>query len=1127
MQILINDGWSYACLPAGSTYEDAETASFVPVDLPHDWLIWQEDDLYRTADAWYRRTIEIPFSQDPVVLISFDGVYMDCDILLNGELIATHAYGYTAFTVPLTGRLHDGQNLIAVHIRHQNPNSRWYSGSGIFRDVSLIFLPEDHMIRDSLYLKENLVDGQWRLDVSVKTAGNTKQPFYCTVYDGEGNPVSSALGKSKDGSAEAILTIPDGNPWSPDSPYLYYLETRYGQHKEAHRIGLRSVLMDSDKGMLLNGKHIKLKGVCLHHDLGALGSAFHEKAARRQLMLMKNMGANAVRTSHNPPASAFLDLCDELGILVIDEAFDMWERPKTEYDYARFFKKRFREDVASWVRRDRRHPCVIMWSIGNEIYDIHADFRGTELTRMLTDEVRIHDPLQHAFITFGCNYMPWEGGQRCAEIVDAVGYNYGEKLYHKHHSEHPEWVIYGSETASVLSSRGIYHFPIEQSIMSDADRQCSALGNSNTSWGAESLCKILTDDQKTTFSLGQFIWSGIDYIGEPTPYHTRSCYFGQADTACFPKDSYFLFQSFWTEKNMIHIGVTWDWNPGQMIDVPVMTNCCEAELFLNGLSLGRKKVDQSDPDRCLPVWKLPFAEGEICAAGYDREGRRICEDRRITPGETDHLVLSCEDPFLLSDGWDITFVTVSAVDRNGNPVENARDRVKASVYGGGRLIGTDNGDSTDTDSYKADCRRLFSGKLLLIIASNGLNNDIGVSVCRAGGKTDSITIPVRNVPHKPGISCIQKAYCKPLPATVHARRIQIRALDSRKLGPGNPECRFSYAVFPEETNEASIVWQVTNAAGIESPNAEITDRSGIVTVCVKGDGSYFLRALCMERNCCTFISQTEFTASGIGSPALNPYAYVSAGLYDLHEGNLGAGNEKGVAFSNDGESMIGFSCVDFGKTGSNLITADIFALNGNPYDIEFSAISAGGEKKTVCMLRYQKPCIWNVYQPETWQIPKRLTGICSLFFRMKDKIHMKGFSFEKQQNAFILHYAAGADMMYGDSYRCTGNTVTGIGNNVTLIWTEMDFGGSGNVQIEIDGRTKLPVNTISIRIRNKEGDETITAAEFRGEQAGIQRFGVKVPAGECSVSFVFLPGSSFDFYSFRFISPDCWTDRKD
>ena len=1126
MRILINDRWSFANLPSGSLFADAEKALFEPVDLPHDWLIWQEDDLYKTADAWYKRTIEMPEGCGPVAMVRFDGVYMDCDVLLNGEVICTHPYGYTAFDVPLTGKLNPGENQLMVHIRHRSPNSRWYSGSGIFRDVNLILLPENHMIPDSLYLCEKEKDGEWRLDISVQTAGKAKQPFSCTITDREGASVAGIPGKCADGKAEASVIIPAGKTWSPDDPYLYHLDLVYGDHHETYKIGLRSVFADPNRGFFLNGKAIKLKGVCLHHDLGALGAAFHEKAARRQLTLMKEMGANAVRTSHNPPASAFLDLCDEMGILVVDEAFDMWERPKTEFDYARFFPQWFREDVSSWIRRDRTHPCVIMWSIGNEIYDMHADERGKDVTAMLVEQVRVHDPEKHALTTFGCNYMPWEGGQRCAQFVDAVGYNYGEKLYEKHHAEHPDWIIYGSETASVLSSRGIYHFPIEQSIMSDSDCQCSALGNSNTSWGADSLRKILTDDQKQMFSMGQFIWSGNDYIGEPTPYHTRSCYFGQADTACFPKDSFYLFQSQWSDRKMIHIGVIWDWNPGQMIDIPVMTNCYEAELFINGETAGRKRVVQNDPDVCLPLWKLPYSPGEIVAVGYDCEGRPVCEDRRMTPGGTDHLILTCENEYLLSDGWDLAFVTVSAADKNGNPVENARDRVKINITGGGRLIGTDNGDSTDTDSYKDDCRRLFSGKLLLIIASNGQDRDVSVHVSGAEGISGNMIIPVRHACLKPGISHVQKTYCRPFSGTVHARKILIEALDSRILTPENRECRFRYDVLPENASGTDIVWQVTNAAGIESPYVDLSDQSGVVTVCGCGDGSYFLRALCVENGRCVFISQIEFSATGFGSPALDPYEYISAGLYDLHEGDIGAGNEKGIAFSREGKSMIGFRRVDFGKTGSDSITVDIFALNDDPYDLLLSSSSDKGTEEEIAVLHYRKPSIWNVYQPETWKLPKRLTGVQTLYFRMNNKIHMKGFIFQKQENAYIRHYAGNADSIYGDSFRKEKEHVYGIGNNVTLSWSDMDFGEAGKVLLEIDGSTPLPVNTVNIRIKNDLGEEITSIAEFAGNKEEKQVFSVEVPGGNCTVSFVFLPGSSFDFRSFRFSRNDCWTDNE-
>ena len=1116
MHMLINDGWSFAKLPSGSTFADAQNTLFQPVDLPHDWLIWQEENLYETADAWYRRIIDLPEEHDPVAVLRFDGVYMDCDVLLDGAVICTHPYGYTAFDVPLPVRPGAGRYELTVHIRHQSPNSRWYSGSGIFRDVFLNTYPEDHLVPDGIYVSEEETEGKWILTVSAETAGNTEQPLFCMLSDRDGQPVSSAQGTCSSGKATAVLMIPDGKTWSPDNPYLYELTVRYGGHTETFKTGLRSVLLSPDRGLILNGRTTKLKGVCLHHDLGALGAAFHEKAAKRQLTLMKRMGVNAVRTSHNPPASAFLDLCDEMGILVIDEAFDMWERAKTAYDYARFFPEWFRKDTASWIRRDRRHPCVIMWSIGNEIYDMHADERGTEITRLLSQQVRVHDPLHHAWTTFGCNYMPWEGGQRCAAHVDAVGYNYGERLYDKHHAAHPEWVIYGSETASVLSSRGIYHFPIEQSIMSEADQQCSALGNSNTSWGAESLPLIITEDLKNPYSMGQFIWSGIDYIGEPTPYHTRSCYFGQADTACFPKDPFYLFQSLWTETGMIHLGVTWDWNPGQLIDVPVMTNCAETELFLNGKSLGKRRTDRTDPAKCLPVWKVPFEAGELRAAGYDELGELICEDRQYTPGETDHLILSCEEEYLLSDGWDLAFVTVTAEDRNHHPVGNARDRMKITVTGGGRLIGTDNGDSTDPDGYKADCRRLFSGKLLIIAASNGRKENVRILVETTDGKRAGLTIPVRPAPLKTGISCLQKAYDRELTETVHARKICIRPMDSTALNTEHPECRFTYTVLPEMANHYLIRWQVTNAAGIETPFVQMNCEEDIITVRASGDGEFYLRALCMEEGACTLISQTEITASGMGSPALDPYSYVSAGLYDQHEGEIGTGNEKGIAFSREEESMAGFSCVDFGKTGSDRITVDIFALNGDPYDLELLAASGNSPVRRIAVLHYQKPSIWNVYQPETWQLPERLTGIQTLYFRMHDKIHMKGFVFERQSGTWLEHAAGSADRIYGDCFRRDGDSVKEIGNNVTLTWSDIDFGGAGEAMLQIRGSTPLPVNTITVRIRNAAGDEKVSVAEFKGTEQGTQAFCVSVPEGECTVSFVFLPGSSFEFEAFRF-----------
>ena len=1124
MHTLINDGWLFAKLPCGSTRNDAEKASYEPVDLPHDWLIGQKD-LYESADAWYRRFIDLPEGHDPVVIVRFDGVYMDCDVLLNGETVCTHTYGYTAFDADLTGKARPGRNLLEVHIRHRSPNTRWYSGSGIYRDVYLDILPENHIVPDGLYLVQEAGES-WNLRIAAETRGSDGNPYSCILRDKEGKTIAEVSGTSSENMIGCSMQINDARLWSPEDPYLYELTIRYGGQCLSRKTGLRSVFASAEKGLLLNGKPVKIKGVCLHHDLGALGAAFHRKAARRQLQLMKDMGANAVRTSHNPPASAFLDLCDEMGILVDDEAFDMWERQKTEYDYARFFPEWHERDVSSWIRRDRCHPSVILWSIGNEIYDMHADIRGTEVTKRLAELVRLHDPDRHALVTFGCNYMQWEGGQRCADLVDVAGYNYGEKLYSEHHLKHPGWIIYGSETGSVLSSRGIYHFPIGQSILSENDRQCSALGNSNTSWGAESLSKIIIEDLHHPFSLGQFIWSGIDYIGEPTPYDTRCCYFGQADTACYPKDAYYLFRSFWQNEKMIHIGVSWDWNPGQQIDIPVMTNCCETELFLNGKSLGRKQPDFSDPKKCLPVWTIPYTAGVLTARGYDGDGKLLCEDFRYTPGDTDHFSLRCEDKFLLSDGQDLAFVTVEALDRDGHPVENARDYVKISVSGGGRLMGTDNGDSTDEDSYRSDCRRLFSGRLLLIIGSNGSREDTTVRISTKDGKDTSLIIPVMTSEPISGISHVQRTADTPLPETTPARKLEIAACDSRELNREHSECSFRYIVYPAGA-DAGIRWQVTNAAGIESPYVTTEQQNDLITVRACADGMYYLRGLCGSNGRCDFISQIEFSASGMGCPSPDPYSFLSAGLYDLHEGDIGTGNEKGIAFSRDGESMAGFSRIDFGDTGTDTLTVDIFALNGEPYDIELTASTPDGTVILRQILRYQKPSIWNVYQPETWKLEKRLTGILTLTFRMRDKVHMKGFVFEKQLKSYLCHAAGSADLIYGDQYTRKGDMITGIGNNVTLTWNHMDFDGVEKPILEIDGRTGHAVNTISIRVKNEAGDENTSVAEFAGDGSQKQRFTVPVPNGLCSVSFVFLPGSNFDFHAFRFYREDHWTDRKE
>ena len=1117
MKRLLCDGWLFAKLPCD--VPPAADTAWERVDLPHDFLIAQADDLYESCDGWYRRTLDVPEgTAGEVWLLRFDGVYMDCDVLVNGALACTHRYGYTAFDVALTDHLRPGENTLTVRVRHRSPNSRWYSGAGIYRDVTLHRLSARHIPLDGVYAYARPCGDAWRMTVETELTGpENGDSVVHRLLGRDGQCVARAAVPARGEKVLATLSVDRPRLWSCGDPYCYTLETALGDQLVRQNVGFRRVELTPDRGLLLNGERVKLRGVCLHHDLGALGAAFHVKAARRQLLLMQAMGVNALRTAHNPSARQVLDLCDELGILVIDEAFDMWESAKTPFDYARFFPDCAARDVASWVRRDRNHPCLILWSIGNEILDTHVSARGAELTRMLADEVRRHDPQGNARVTSGSNYMPWEGAQRCAELLDAVGYNYGEKYYEQHHLQHPEWVIYGSETAAILSSRGVYRFPMRASILSDEDLQCSALGNSLSSWGTRDLARMIADDLNTPWSLGQFLWSGIDYIGEPTPYHTRSCYFGIADTACFPKDFYYLFKALWTDEPTAHIGVTWDWNPGQLIDVPVMTNGARVELLLNGEFLAAQAVDRRSPERCWPRFQVPFAPGDLCARAYDAQGRLVAEAHRRTPGDSARICLSAEDDFLLADGEDMTFVTISMEDAQGLPIENAVDRVRVRVTGAGRLLGLDNGDSTDREGYKTTTRRLFSGKLLAIVGAADGPGTATVTVSSPGKPDATLTIPVRPAALLPGRSALDRCPEHAMPDERPVRKLELIPDGDAHLDTSRREVTFRVRRFPADSDPQPVSFRVTNEAGIATPCAEAIADGDRVTVRALGDGTVYLRATCANGyDHPRVISQKEVFISGLGQPYLDPYGFVAGGLYDICGGDIGAGNEQGVSFARDGWSMVGFSRVDFGRVGSDEITLPIFALTGEEHVLQLwlGDPRTGGEHLTD--LHYRKPSRWNVYQPETWRLPRRLTGVQTLCFAMEQKVHLKGFSFTRQSRAWLRQTALDADAIYGDSFKKTAEGVTDIGNNVSLVYDGMDFGYARRARLTIDAATPLPANPITVRFQNDAGQELTALAQFQGTGRREQTFDVEVLPGVCTVSFVFLPGSQCDFYAFQF-----------
>ena len=1125
MERLFNDNWRFVKLPFGSTLEDAKAADWKAVDLPHDWLVAQTNDLYETSDGWYQRTLHVPSANDGQVrLLRFDGVYMDCDVLVNDQIACTHRYGYTAFDADMTNYLHDGDNTIMVHIRHHSPNTRWYSGAGIFRDVVLHTLPARHVAMDGVYVYTRKEDADWIVTMETELTGpENGEMLRHRLLDADSNVIAETAAPAEGSKVILTLQVTDPLLWSCDQPNCYTLETILGSQTIQQNVGFRTTELTTDKGVFINGQHVKLHGVCNHHDLGALGAAFNEKAARRQLRIMKEMGVNALRTSHNPPAKKLMDLCDEMGILVLDEFLDMWEKPKTTYDYARFFADCWQEDVRSWVRRDRNHPSLLMWSIGNEISDVNEP-RGEEVTRLLCDEVHLHDPKRNGFTTFGSNYMPWQGAQNCAKWVDAVGYNYAEKYYEDHHAQHPNWVIYGSETSSMVFSRGIYHFPETANILCDDDLQCSSLLNSATSWGAKDLRIMFTEDRNTEFSLGQFMWTGIDYIGEPTPYHTRNSYFGYADTACFPKDAYYACKAFWNEEPMVHIGVYWDWNEGQTVDVPVMSNGAAVELFLNGQSLGKEAIDLSDKEHCIPVWRVPYQSGTLTAKAYDAAGQVIAEESRHSFGDSAAICLKAEDAYLQADGQDMTFVEITMVDEAGHPVENAVDRVHVSVSGAGRLVGLDNGDSTDTDPYQTQSRRLFSGKLLAMVASTGETGDIVINVASHGKATASLTLQAVAADMPEGTSCGMNFSAKPAEqllvetSDIPVRRMELIPQNGLTITPEQPQLRFTTRFYPENADSQPVTFRVTNAAGIDSPCAATQQDGNTVTVTGKFDGEVYLRATCNNGyDHVRVISLQRLNVEGMGATALNPYEFVAGGLYDLSYGELGAGNEHGVSFASDHESMAGFSNVDFGLAGSDEVTLPLFTFSGGQYDVELwlGNPREGGEK--LMDIAYQKPSIWNVYQPETYKLPRRLTGMQTLCFVLRTKIHLAGFTFTKQSRAWQTLSPLQADTLYGDSFVKTDEGVTGIGNNVSFGYQEMDFEDCTEAALVIDGATPLAENPITIRMQDAAGNERTELVTFKGGDGRSQQcFTVQVPQGVCSVTFVFLPGSNFDFYSFRF-----------
>lgn len=1127
--ILFNDGWQFCLCDIGTELSALPGRHWYDVELPHDWLINDTSKLYETGEGWYRRSL--PCSAEQLsgrVLLNFDGVYMNSTLFVNGKEAGSWTYGYSAFEHDITDFLHEGENELLLRVSHQSPNTRWYSGAGIFRDVMLKLRPAAYIGTNGVYIHSApQPEGGWTTEVETDVVGEASDiRMLLEVFDPAGASMGGyGLEAHFDGGHEkftASFNSTDPELWSVDDPMLYTLKISLYSGSELldcvnETFGYRTAEFYPDRGFLLNGEPVKLHGVCMHHDLGALGSALNEAALARQLRIMKEMGVNAIRTSHNMPARQLVQLCDEMGLLVDSEAFDMWEKPKTEFDNHRFFTEHAERDVRSWIERDRNHPCIIMWSIGNEINDT-IDPHGLDITKRLYEYVLKYDPKGNAAPTIGSNYMGDENAQKCSDVVKLAGYNYSEYLYDEHHAKYPGWVIYGSETASAVRSRGIYRFPAELPLLTGEDCQCSSLDNSVVGWGSSAM-KSWRLDRDCPFCCGQFIWTGFDYIGEPTPYNTKNSYFGIVDTAGFPKDIYYFYQSVWLspeQKKVLHIVPSyWDFIPGQEIDVLIYSNARDVELFLNGKSVGTHVMELETSQDMRAHFKVPFEPGVLRVVGHFADGSE-CSEVLHTPSDPAAVVLTSDKETLLADGRDIAFVEISTVDVNGIPVGNARNRIRVEVSGAGRLVGLDNGDSTDYDSYKGDNRRLFSGKLLAMIESTLEPGEITVRAYSEGLENAELRLVSENCGEVSGVSVVTEnkfpAVCRAYTGEVPARLL-LPKVDVNSFDPERRSAEIRAKLLPENCTYDDISWSVVRRNGVESSLAQVegSGRSAVVTA--KGDGEFFVRA--MVHNGAEHpqvIADIPFTAEGLGAAVRDAYSFISASTLD--SSNVPTNIIEDGALSNfDGRTVMTYSDIDFGKTGSQIISLSVGTCFDMPVEVWEGTPDDG---KLICRVDFGNNGHWCGFAGQDFALAERLTGVRTISVVIDSRVIFGGFSFVPIERAYDTNWVGEADSVYGDDYRIDGRRVADIGNNVIINYEGLDFGEGGSEALIISGETGNPMNQIQLRYTPAGGAQKTVLLEFQQDGGREQRFDIPKLSGVNDVSFVFMPGSRFDFDWFRF-----------
>jgi beta-galactosidase len=739
---------------------------------------------------------------------------------------------------------------------------------------------------------------------------------------------------------------------------------------------------------------------------------------------------------------------------------------------------------------------------------------------MLKEYVLEHDPNQNAFVTIASNYIAWQNAQLVADELKFSGYNYGERLYDEHHKKYPDWIIYGSETASNVRSRGIYHLPAKSPILMHEDLQCSSMDNSAVGWGSPSAEYAWIMDRDRKFCAGQFIWTGFDYIGEPTPYSTKNSYFGIVDTAGLPKDIYYIYKSEWTDYKktpVLHLLPYWDWNIGQEVDVYAYTNAPKVELFFNGISQGVQEIDHVNGKILHGSWPLKYTPGILEAKAYDEKGETIATARLSSFGDAEKVVLSTDKKELLADGRDLIFVEISTADKDGEYVANARNRVSVEVTGAGRLVGLDNGDSTDYDSYKGSNRKLFSGKLIAIIQATLESGEIIVKASSKGLEMAEIKLEALPCDAPAGISVVKENVQTPCSDEIPVRKIGLLCQGDRVLTKENSVSVIKAEIYPPRATYSDMDWKILTPVGIESNLAEVCVEGTTATVIAKGDGVFKLRCTCNNGGTVPqVVSELEFTVTGLGSPVRSPYEFTSAAYYNLSNVPLNIVQNKAISGFN-GRTHIGFTGIDFGKTGSEILRLHVGNSGGEAVPIEiWEGTPDSSDGKLIATVMFPLNGRWDGFEPFDFALPNRLTGMKAISFVICDKIIFGGFEFIPVNKAFDKQYAADYDSLYGDAYSINGKCIENIGNNVLLSFEGLNFGENGASKIIISGKTPNTFNTIQLRYSDGVTQKTQLLEFAESGDYIVQEFSLEQLIGKQDISFVFLPGSNFDFEWFKF-----------